>query len=105
MCIRDRFHEYSSDRITPRCIHFGICGGCKWQHLPYRLQLKYKEKQVVDAMTRIGKGDLPITDPILGSSEEYLYKNKLQFTFSDKRWLTAEEIRSDNDFEKEEALG
>ena len=100
-----KFHEYSVDRITPRCIHFGICGGCKWQHLPYRLQLKYKEKQVVDAMTRIGKVDLPVTDPILGSSEEYLYRNKLEFTFSDKRWLTAEEIRSDNDFEKEEALG
>ena len=100
-----KFHEYSADRIAPRCVHFGICGGCKWQHLPYRLQLKYKEKQVADAMIRIGKVELPVTDPILGSSEEYLYRNKLEFTFSDKRWLTAEEIRSDNDFEKEEALG
>ena len=100
-----KFHEYSPDRITPRCIHFGVCGGCKWQHLPYRLQLKYKEKQVIDALTRIGKVDLPVSDPILGSSEEYMYRNKLEFTFSDKRWLTAEEIRSDNDFEKEEALG
>ncbi len=100
-----KFHEYSSDRITPRCIHFGVCGGCRWQHLPYRLQLKYKEKQVSDTLTRIGKVNLPVSDPILGSSEEYRYRNKLEFTFSDKRWLTSDEIRSDNDFEKEEALG
>jgi 23S rRNA (uracil1939-C5)-methyltransferase len=100
-----RFHEYSPDRITPRCIHFGVCGGCKWQHLPYELQLKYKEKQVLDTLIRIGKIELPATDHILGSADEYLYRNKLEFTFSDKRWLTDEEIRSDNDYEKEEALG
>ncbi len=100
-----RFHEYSPDRITPRCIHFGVCGGCKWQHLPYELQLRYKEKQVLDTLIRIGKIELPATEPILGSADEYLYRNKLEFTFSDKRWLTDEEIRSDNDYEKEEALG
>ena len=100
-----RFHEYSPDRITPRCIHFGVCGGCKWQHLPYALQLRYKEKQVLDTLTRIGKIELPATDKILGSADEFLYRNKLEFTFSDKRWLTDEEIRSDNDYEKEEALG
>ena len=65
----ERFHEYSPDRIEPRCIHFGVCGGCKWQHLPYHLQLKYKEKQVRDNLTRIGKIDLPEINPIIGSSE------------------------------------
>lgn len=100
-----KFYEYSKDRITPRCIHFGVCGGCKWQHLPYRLQLQYKERQAIDALKRIGKVELPLIDPILGSSDEFLYRNKLEYTFSDRRWLTDEEIRSDNDFEKEDALG
>ncbi len=100
-----RFHEYSSDRIIPRCKHFGVCGGCKWQHLPYDLQLKFKEKQVRDNLMRIGKIDLPEIRPILGSSRIFLYRNKLEYTFSDKRWLTSEEINSDNKFEKEGALG
>jgi 23S rRNA (uracil1939-C5)-methyltransferase len=100
-----KYHEYSADRIAPRCSHFGTCGGCKWQHLPYRLQLQHKEKQVIDAMKRIGKVELPVIDPIIGSSEEFHYRNKLEYTFSDRRWLTTEEIRSDNDYEKEEALG
>jgi 23S rRNA (uracil1939-C5)-methyltransferase len=100
-----RFHEYSPDRIKPACIHFGICGGCKWQHLPYNLQLLHKEKQVVDNLTRIGKAELPTLNPILGSADIYRYRNKLEFTFSDKRWLTREEINSDTDFEKEDALG
>ncbi|MCE5344758.1 MAG: 23S rRNA (uracil(1939)-C(5))-methyltransferase RlmD [Bacteroidales bacterium] len=100
-----RFHEYSSDRVEPRCSHFGVCGGCKWQHLPYNLQLKYKEKQVRDNLTRIGKIALPEIMPILGSSETYYYRNKLEYTFSDKRWLTKEEIESVNEFEQEGALG
>ena len=100
-----RFHEYSADRITPVCRHFGVCGGCKWQHLPYNLQLHYKQKQVGDNLSRIGKVSLPVIDPIAGSSEIYLYRNKLEYTFSDKRWLTQEEITSDQDFEKEDALG
>jgi 23S rRNA (uracil1939-C5)-methyltransferase len=100
-----RFHKYSSDRIKPVCRHFGICGGCKWQHLPYNLQLKFKEKQVVDALTRIGKVSLPHVNPIKGSSDVFNYRNKLEFTFSDKRWLTREEITSDNDFDSEDALG
>jgi 23S rRNA (uracil1939-C5)-methyltransferase len=100
-----RFHEYSSDRIEPACKHFGVCGGCKWQHLPYNLQLKYKQKQVTDNLTRIGKVELPPISPIIGSSNVYYYRNKLEFTFSDKRWLTREEVNSDNDFEKEDALG
>jgi 23S rRNA (uracil1939-C5)-methyltransferase len=100
-----RFHEYSPDRIKPRCIHFGICGGCKWQHLPYQLQLHYKEKQVKDNLERIGKVNIGEVYPILGSSEIFMYRNKLEYTFSDKRWLTREEIVSDNDFIKEDALG
>ena len=100
-----KFHEYSSDRIKPRCIHFGVCGGCKWQHLPYRLQLHYKEKQVRDNLTRIGKIELPEINPIIGSSEIFMYRNKLEYTFSDKRWLTKEEVVSDVKFEKEDALG
>jgi len=100
-----RFHEYSADRIKPVCKHFGVCGGCKWQHLPYNLQLKYKEKQVADNLTRIGKTDLPPLNPIIGSSDIYKYRNKLEYAFSDKKWLTREEINSDHDYEKEDALG
>jgi 23S rRNA (uracil1939-C5)-methyltransferase len=100
-----RFHEYSKDRIKPRCIHFGICGGCKWQHLPYNLQLQYKEKQVRDNLTRIGKVSLPEINAIIGSSEEFLYRNKLEYTFSDKRWLTKEEVESTNQYDSENALG
>jgi 23S rRNA (uracil1939-C5)-methyltransferase len=100
-----KFHEYSADRIEPRCNHFGVCGGCKWQHLPYHLQLKYKEKQVRDNLTRIGKIELPEINPIIGSSEEFMYRNKLEYTFSDKRWLTKEEVNSGHQYEKEDALG
>lgn len=100
-----RFHEYSPERIKPRCKHFGVCGGCKWQHLPYELQLRYKEKQVRDNLTRIGKIELPVINPIIGSEEEYLYRNKLEYTFSNKRWLTKEEVDSDTEFENEGALG
>lgn len=87
-----KFHEYSPERINPRCIHFGICGGCKWQHLPYPLQLKYKQKQVTDNLERIGKTEMPETDPILGSPDLYLYRNKLEYTFSRRKWLTYEEM-------------
>ena len=100
-----RFHEYSSDRIVPRCSHFGICGGCRWQHLPYYLQLQYKEKQVKDNLTRIGKIDLPGINPIIGSNDEYLYRNKLEYTFSNRRWYTKEEVASGVEFEKGNALG
>lgn len=100
-----RFHEYSPDRINAKCRHFGTCGGCRWQHLPYHLQLKYKEKQVTDNLTRIGRVSQPEVSPIIGSSEVYYYRNKLEYTFSDRRWLTREEVISDNDYEKEDALG
>jgi 23S rRNA (uracil1939-C5)-methyltransferase len=100
-----RFKEYSADRIKPVCRHFGVCGGCKWQHLPYNLQLQYKEKQVRDNLIRIGKVRLPDIDPIIGSADIFRYRNKLEYAFSDRRWLTREEVNSDNDFEKEDALG
>jgi 23S rRNA (uracil1939-C5)-methyltransferase len=100
-----KFHEYSADRIEPVCSHFGVCGGCKWQHLPYYLQLHYKEKQVRDNLIRIGKVELHEISPILGSSDKYFYRNKLEYTFSDKRWLTKEEVDSGDQYEKENALG
>lgn len=100
-----RFREYSPDRIEARCRHFGVCGGCKWQHLPYEMQLKYKEKQVRDNLTRIGKVELPVIHPIIGSEEIFHYRNKLEYTFSDKRWLTKEEVESDAEFKNEGALG
>jgi 23S rRNA (uracil1939-C5)-methyltransferase len=100
-----RFHEYSKDRIEPVCAHFGICGGCKWQHLPYNLQLKYKEKQVKDNLTRIGKTELPEINPILRSTDQYLYRNKLEYTFSDRRWLLHEEVHSGVEIKNENALG
>lgn len=100
-----KFHEYSSDRINPRCIHFGTCGGCRWQHLPYQLQLKFKEKQVRDSLIRIGKADIPEMSQIRGSEEEYFYRNKLEYTFSNRRWLTDDEIKSGLPVEKEPALG
>jgi 23S rRNA (uracil1939-C5)-methyltransferase len=100
-----KIHEYSSDRIVPMCSHFGICGGCKWQHLPYGLQLRYKQQQVKDSLQRIGK--VPITEirPIIGSKEQFMYRNKLEFTFSNKRWLTQEEINSEVLCNDRDALG
>lgn len=76
-----RFIEYSNVRAIPRCEHFGICGGCKWQNLPYEEQLKAKQKQVFDQLTRIGKIDLPEFLPILGSVKQFEYRNKLEFGF------------------------
>ena len=88
-----RFHEYSNDRTTPRCQHFGVCGGCKWQCLKYEEQLRWKQQQVVDNLTRIGKIALPEISPILGSEKIYEYRNKLEFGFSNRRWMTEDEIR------------
>ncbi len=98
------YHKLSELRIDATCSHFGTCGGCKWQNLPYDLQLKYKHKQVEDQLTRIGKIDLPKADNIMPSSDTYYYRNKLEFTFSNKRWLTKDEIDSDKKLEMN-ALG
>ena len=99
-----KFHEQSKLRIDPFCQHYGVCGGCKWQHLAYADQLKFKNQQVVDALERIAKVDLPPIQTILGSKETTFYRNKLEFTFSNNRWLTNEEIASGEKFERE-ALG
>lgn len=100
-----RFVEYSEDRVEPVCEHFGVCGGCKWQMLPYPLQLKNKQQQIEDNLTRIGKVELPEIMPIMGAPETTFYRNKLEFTFSNKRWLTEKEIGSEKEFTNMDALG
>lgn len=92
-------------RVEPFCPHFGICGGCKWQHLPYYYQLECKQQQVADAMQRIAKVDMPPINKILGSAETERYRNKLEFTFSNKCWLTFEQMNSGEVFEDRNALG
>ena len=99
-----RYIEYSKDRVTPFCPHFGTCGGCKWQHIAYTLQKQYKWQQVVDQFERIAKVPIPEVMPILGSEATRYYRNKLDFTFSNNRWLTREEIDSGAEFERN-ALG
>ncbi len=89
------FHHYYKLRETPFCEHFGTCGGCKWQMLPYTEQLRYKQQQVVDNLVRIGKLDLPEVMPILGSAKTEFYRNKLEFTFSNKKWLSSEEMNGE----------
>ncbi len=100
-----KFHAYSSLRSEPFCKHFGICGGCKWQCLNYEEQLRYKQKQVTDNLTRIGKIELPEISPILGSEQTREYRNKLEFTFSNKRWLTQEEVEQDVKYDQMNAVG
>ncbi len=100
-----KFHEFSKERVLPFCNHFGICGGCKWQFLPYKSQLAYKQKQVEDQLKRIGGIDIPTVEPILGSANDTFYRNKLEFTFSDKKWLTTEEIESGDEIQNLNALG
>ena len=82
------FHKYSDRREKPFCPHFTVCGGCKWQCLPYDEQLRHKQQQVTDTLTRIGKVDLPECEPIVGSAKTKEYRNKLEFGFSNKKWLT-----------------
>ena len=88
-----KFVKYSELRIKPMCDHFGICGGCKWQNLPYSEQLKAKQQQVFDQLTRIGKIELPEFSPIMGSVHTKAYRNKLEFGCANKRWYTAEELQ------------
>lgn len=100
-----KFHEKSPLRTELFCSHFGVCGGCKWQCLSYEEQLKYKQKQVFDNLTRIGKVELPEFRPILGSEKTRFYRNKLEFTFSNKRWLTEEEVKQDVKYDQMNAVG
>ncbi len=100
-----KFHQYSSLRQQPFCKHFGVCGGCKWQCLKYEEQLKAKQQQITDNLTRIGKIELPEISPILGSKLTCDYRNKLEFGFSNKRWLTDEEVRNDVKYDQMNAVG
>ena len=100
-----RYVKKSELRVDHFCEHFGICGGCKWQNLPYEEQLKQKTKQVEDQLVRIGHLDIPEVRPCLGSERTREYRNKLEFTFADKRWLTYEEIATAGDIESTPAVG
>jgi 23S rRNA (uracil-5-)-methyltransferase RumA len=99
------FHQYSTHRVAPFCEHFGICGGCKWQMLPYEKQLEYKLQEVVENLRRIGKVQLPPIEPIIGCKDPTHYRNKLEFTFSNKRYLLPAEINSPKIITAESALG
>ena len=101
-----KFHDKSDSRTDPFCEHFGICGGCKWQHLSYDEQLRYKQKQVTDNIERIGKVNYPFElIPILGSQQTQFYRNKLEYTFASRRWLTPDEIESGEEVTNLQALG
>lgn len=100
-----KFYEYSADRVTPLCPHFGVCGGCKWQMLNYAKQLEYKQQQVVDQLIRLGKLDIPEIRPIFGATHIERYRNKLEFSFSNKRWLTTEEVAADVKYDCMDAVG
>ena len=97
--------EYSKKRVKPVCEHFSICGGCKWQHLSYSEQLFYKEKQVSDTLTRIGKINDLKTEPIIGSEKTEFYRNKLEYTFSSNKWFTKDEIDTGETFTNTNAAG
>lgn len=99
------FHSLSDKRVDPVCQHFNVCGGCKWQDMGYQHQLFYKQKEVENNLKRIGHLDLPELTPILGSEQQYFYRNKMEFSFSDSRWLTLNEIQSDQQIDNKNALG
>lgn len=100
-----QIHKFSEHRVEPVCEHFGSCGGCKWQNMSYNQQLVYKQQEVYNHLKRIGKIELPEFEPILGSKEQFFYRNKMEFSFSNARWLTPEEIQSGEELGKENALG
>lgn len=100
-----KFHEYSEARAKPFCSHYGTCGGCKWQHISYDNQLLFKQQQVQDNLERIGKIELPEIQPIFASKKTDYYRNKLEYTFSNRRWLTKEEIQNSGDNLERNAVG
>jgi len=100
-----KFHEFSEHRVDPICEHFGVCGGCKWQNMNYDQQLFYKHNEVKNHLQRIGKIELPEFDPILGSEKKFFYRNKMEFSFSNSRWLTEAEIGSSEELDNKNALG
>ncbi len=95
----------SPDRVEPVCQHYGICGGCRWQHLSYGQQLEWKHRQVTDALTRIAKVKLPVIRPTLPSDNIYCYRNKMEYTFSNRKWLTFEQLNSGAEFPQRDAVG
>ena len=97
--------KYSDIRTEPFCSHFGVCGGCKWQNLPYQLQTKFKQQEIVDNLQRIGKVELQNVSPIIGSPKTTYYRNKLEYTFCNKRFLTREEIANGQDIDRTPAVG
>jgi 23S rRNA (uracil1939-C5)-methyltransferase len=99
------FHQYSLQRTESFCEHYGTCGGCKWQTLPYSEQIRHKQQQVIDNLIRIGKVKLPDISPILGSEKTQFYRNKLEYSFSNKRWKTMEEVQSGEKITDMNALG
>lgn len=99
------FHEYSADRVIPPCKHFGACGGCKWQNMLYEKQLYYKNREVFNHLKRIGKVELPEFEPIKGSEKQFFYRNKMEFSFSNARWITEEESASGMEIDNRNALG
>lgn len=99
------FASFSDKRVTPPCEHFGVCGGCKWQHMGYEHQLFFKQNEVENNLRRIGKIELPPIQPILGAPEQYFYRNKMEFSFSDSKWLTLEQIQSEELITDRNALG
>ena len=100
-----RIHTLSRKRTQPQCQHFEVCGGCKWQHMGYEHQLAYKQQEVTNNLVRLGKIELPEINPILGSASQYFYRNKMEFGFSDSKWLTLEQIQSGEIIEDRNALG
>lgn len=103
--VATKFHKLSDKRSEPVCEHFGTCGGCKWQHMAYEHQLHYKQKEVENNLRRIGGVELPKVSPIIGAAKQYFYRNKMEFSFSDNRWLTDAEITSGEKIEDRNALG
>ncbi|MFK8279819.1 23S rRNA (uracil(1939)-C(5))-methyltransferase RlmD [Capnocytophaga canimorsus] len=100
-----KLHKSSERRTEPVCEHFGYCGGCKWQNMSYEHQLFYKQKEVENNLKRLGKIELPEIQPILGSEKIYFYRNKMEFSFSDTRWLTPEEIKDSESIDNRNGLG
>ena len=95
----------STDRVTPKCVHFETCGGCKWQQMNYEAQLRYKQKEVTQNLLRIGKVELPPVDPILPAPDKFYYRNKMEFSFSNNRWLEPREISEGREVTSRNALG
>ena len=101
----EKIHTYSDRRTEPKCEHFGTCGGCKWQNMKYASQLNFKQNEVLNNLKRIGGIELPPHSEILGSENEYFYRNKMEFTFSNKRWLTTQEVQLETEIEDKDSLG